>query len=614
MSKIRILTRDSFLALAQTLKVSQYLMDRGVNVDVIAQKTHGDIKLDAPLYEVSSQASQFPEKEGKAFFTKELEDGLLNKTGDLAVHSLKDLPTDIPPGLAFAGPILPEKRSDTIVSLRKLPEDPGELNQALLSSEIGTSSLRRIAVVKDWLPDAKIEPLRGNLVTRLEKLLASKTMDFLVLATAGLERLFAFFYYWKKERNNWLSKLPEELVEKLDSQYARVEALLKEELYFYEVDDKTFLPAVSQGVLGLETREDNAAEVQALFPADEELDQRILLERRLLSALEAGCHVPFGIHVERRFKSEKRPSYYEILFYFAKDFMPDTGFTKKPFFARRNLSDASASAIFELCTREVAGEKFGIRYVGVENPVFEEVCRKHGFSFQHIPLIQVQRATQDASALADEYPVAIVVSKSAVEHIPETFPAITRWVAVGKKTAAELKKRYPDAEIFVPEVNTGLDAAFLAQELFREQMQESSQSPHETPFLWLGAANGRTDGVEYLQESGWKVDRFTGYETAPKPVGDTISEKLRLDELLEQPGYWVFTSPSTARSYLEQKLHRQNHLLSVIGETTAGAFFEKDIIPYHIATKSDLTILADELAGIREIKSVKLTQWSISHE
>ena len=533
---IRILTRDSFLALAQTLRISSLYNENGYEVDVVAQKTSGDIKLDAPLYEISQNAAD--EKEGKAFFTKELEDGLLSSQGHLAVHSLKDLPTDLPPGLQLATPALEEIPTDTIVSPVPLPEDLTEQLAKINTLRVGTSSLRRIALLKEYFPDAKVVPVRGNLITRMKKLQAGDTMDVLILATAGLKRLYQFYEYWESTRSEWIEKLEKSVVEKLDEEYERLSEIKKSTLYFYEIGAKAFYPAVCQGVLGIETRESDVPFFSKLHDENKQLKTRVELERTILSALEAGCHIPFGLSVQ------PESHYWSTEVYFAEGFTPDVEYKKNAYRANRNFDLHNFREKLENFIAEIKGTKYPVIYCGKLNLEFQAALEQGGHEVSHYPLIQTD-PTGDPLSYEENYDAAIVVSKSAVDYLPANLPKVKSWVATGDKTAAYFEKKYGNLTMDFPEIFSGLEAAKLAFETYGAKK-----------ILWIGAKDGNRNGIEYLEKMGCEVDLNHIYQTSFITFTEHHPDQAQKESVISKTAWWVFSSPSSVRAYIDQKLYR----------------------------------------------------------
>ena len=244
---ITIGTRGSQLALWQANWVKNAVRghhpDLGVKLAII--KTKGDKILDVPLAKVG----------GKGLFVKEIEEALLDGRIDLAVHSMKDMPADIPGGLCIGAIPEREEARDVLITRNRLP-----LDRLRRGARVGTSSLRRSAQLLRARPDITIVPLRGNLDTRLKKL-ESESMDAIVLAAAGVRRLG------------------------LADRITQI------------IDGSVMLPAVGQGALCIEIRENDSR----IAPVVADLDhlstrQAVMGERAFLNRLEGGCQVPIAGH------------------------------------------------------------------------------------------------------------------------------------------------------------------------------------------------------------------------------------------------------------------------------------------------------------------------------
>ncbi len=244
---LKIGTRESKLALAQSEWVRAEILARypDMHVELIGIKTKGDKLLDWPLSQVG----------GKGLFVKEIEEFLLGKDVDLAVHSIKDVPAEVPEGLSL--PIFPKREDarDAFVSkhykgIEDLPE----------GAKIGTGSLRRSAQLLHLRPDLKIVSLRGNVDTRLNRLV-SGDVQAIILAAAGLKRLGLF--------SSICQILPAD----------------------------EFLPAIGQGALGLEIRKDNERVLDVIsFLNHIPTEKTVKAERAFLRRLEGGCQVPIACY------------------------------------------------------------------------------------------------------------------------------------------------------------------------------------------------------------------------------------------------------------------------------------------------------------------------------
>ncbi|UKO99447.1 hydroxymethylbilane synthase [Nostoc sp. UHCC 0870] len=249
---IRIGSRKSQLALVQTYWVREQLQKSYPDIafEVHTMSTQGDNILDVALAKIGD----------KGLFTKELEVGMINQEIDFAVHSLKDLPTNLPEGLTLAAITERENPADALVVHEKFKDK--QIDTLPVGAVIGTSSLRRLAQLRNKFPHLTFKDVRGNLNTRLAKLDAGE-YDGLILAAAGLQRL---------------------------GMGDRVHQVLPKEVSLH---------AVGQGALGIECRADDT-ELISLLKAIEhpETRDRCLAERSFLRSLEGGCQVPIGVNTE----------------------------------------------------------------------------------------------------------------------------------------------------------------------------------------------------------------------------------------------------------------------------------------------------------------------------
>lgn len=244
MTALRIGTRGSKLALWQAEHIrARLLREKGIESELVVIKTSGDQFASAAI----------PDVGGKGIFIKEIEDALLDGSIDLAVHSMKDVPTDTPSGLCF--PAIPKREDprDCLVSHSAKP-----LSELQAGARVGTSSLRRQSQLLSFRRDLKVVNLRGNVDTRLRKV-DSGEVDALVLAKAGLDRLgFS----------------------------DRITQILPPDM---------MLSAVGQGALAIEARAADARAVEILSSLDDsESRAAVTAERALLAELEGGCQVPLG--------------------------------------------------------------------------------------------------------------------------------------------------------------------------------------------------------------------------------------------------------------------------------------------------------------------------------
>jgi hydroxymethylbilane synthase len=243
--KLRIGSRGSQLALWQANHIAGLLRGQGHEVEIEIIKTTGDRLQEVTFAQVGS----------KGMFTKEIEEALADGRIDLAVHSLKDLPTELPEPFALAATPSRVDPRDVSISARfsilaRLPE----------GSRVGTSSLRRRALLKALYPDLVAVEFRGNVDTRLSKLMHGE-VESILLAAAGVDRM---------DRSEWVRE---------------------------RLEPSEFCPAAGQGALGIETRKDDAPTMKAVAFLDDDATRfAVTVERAALAALGGGCQVPIGVH------------------------------------------------------------------------------------------------------------------------------------------------------------------------------------------------------------------------------------------------------------------------------------------------------------------------------
>jgi hydroxymethylbilane synthase len=298
---LRIGSRGSQLALWQANHIAALLRSKGHTVEIEIIKTTGDRLQEITFAQVGS----------KGMFTKEIEEALAARRVDLAVHSLKDLPTELPEPFALAATPPRVDPRDVFVSvhfanLAALPQ----------GARVGTSSQRRRAQLKALRPDLEALEFRGNVDTRLRKL-AGGQVDAILLAAAGLDRL---------EKTEWVRE---------------------------RLDPKDFCPAAGQGALGIETRKDDAATIAAVaFLDDASTRFAVTVERAALAALGGGCQVPIGIYCRPRpdRAAESGAGNWDEVFAVVAD--PETGLAVRIFLSAPRL-DADPEALGRLAAQKL---------------------------------------------------------------------------------------------------------------------------------------------------------------------------------------------------------------------------------------------------------------------
>ena len=248
--KLKIASRRSKLAMVQTLWVKEQLEKHipDLEVSIEAMATQGDKILDVALAKIGD----------KGLFTKELEAQMLEGHADIAVHSLKDLPTNLPAGLKLGCITKREDPADALVVNKK--NNCYKLESLPEGSIVGTSSLRRLAQLRNKFPHLNFKDVRGNVITRIEKL-DSGEYDCIILAAAGLKRL---------------------------GFESRIHQIIPSEISLH---------AVGQGALGIECKSDDEKVLKIInVLEDKPTSQRCLAERAFLRELEGGCQVPIGVN------------------------------------------------------------------------------------------------------------------------------------------------------------------------------------------------------------------------------------------------------------------------------------------------------------------------------
>ncbi len=244
--RLIIATRGSKLALWQSNHIKERLEELGHEVELQIFKTKGDKILDTPLALIG----------GKGLFTKELEDAMLRGDAQLAVHSLKDVPTELPEGLVLGAITKREITNDAFLS-----EKYASIEDLPANAVVGTTSLRRRMQLLHYRPDLVIKDLRGNVDTRINKL-KNGEFDAIILAYAGLKRL----------------------------------GLLDSVRYVQKIDENLLIPAMGQAALGIECVPEVLDIVRQL--EDEKARIETTIERDFVEALEGGCQVPIGVRAQ----------------------------------------------------------------------------------------------------------------------------------------------------------------------------------------------------------------------------------------------------------------------------------------------------------------------------
>lgn len=445
--KIIIGSRGSDLALWQANHILRRVQKLGLSAELKIITTQGD----------AIQNLSFDKLEGKGFFTKEIEEALLKKEIDLAVHSHKDLPTTSPEGLKIAAVSEREDPAELIL-IRKESADNGLKFGFKKNAIVGTSSARRKSQLLAFRKDITIQDLRGNVPTRIQKL-RDKKYDAIMLAAAGVERL------------------------RIDLSEFKV----------LRLDPKEFIPAPAQGVLGLQIREDDAELEQYIQKLNsEKVEDTISIERKVLNLFDGGCQLPLGVYCireENKFKvwASKSDSWDTMPKRLYRESYTMDGFAQKIVDALNAIKPVSV-----LITRDLD-----------ENSFFKNVLEGNGYKVNGVSFIETKQVTFDNVPATDW---VFFSSSNAVsfffEQEPELKPKV-KFGVIGKGTEQTLKQFGKNAA-YVGKIN---DTKIIAQKFARTVGEETVLFPQ--------AKNGLRTVQQQFVDAG-KLTDLVVYETVKK--------------------------------------------------------------------------------------------------
>ena len=518
-------TRGSDLALWQANFVKNTLSELGLQVELKIIKTQGDKIVNLG----------FDKMEGKGFFTKELEDELLAGKIDLAVHSHKDLPTNHPPGLIIAAVSEREDPSEILLVLK----DCVDLQQKFsvkYGGMVGTSSNRRKAQLLAVRPDLEIEELRGNVITRIQKL-RNENYDAIMLAKAGLERL------------------------KIDLS----------EFHVVEIDPTEMVPAPAQGVLAIQIRENDTElfdKLQAMNHPD--VAEEIAVERKVLNMFDGGCHMPLGSYCRRdngvfqvwTSKADEGDEFPDRLFLQASctvglaenivsKFSPDRIFPKTVFITR-NLSESS---------------------------YLRKALNKHAIEIDDRSLIKTFPIINKLdSFILKNVDWIFFSSKNAIEYFFQLDPQLSKKIKFGVlgRASEDTLRRFGKAAAFNGE-SEGIDTSDIAE-------------------TFAVMANGLNVLFPGAKESMRTVQKSMSAETKiiDLPVYETVMEE---NIASSQAEILIFTSPSNVEAYFADNLLQPGQKIICIGNST-GKIFDDMGLKYILPFSPDEIGLAEAVFGI----------------
>lgn len=523
MKKLTIGTRGSELALWQANHIKDELTAIGIDAEIKIIKTQGDKILNLRLDKL----------EGKGFFTKELEEELLGGTIDLAVHCLKDLPTAHPEGLTIAA--IPEREEATEYLL--ILKDCVDVTQKLSLKKgamVGTSSNRRKAQLLGLRSDLEIEDLRGNVLTRIQKL-RDENYDAIMLAKAGIKRL----------------------------------GLDVSEFHVEELEPTEFVPAPAQGALAIQIREND----RELFDALQKLHnpaaaEEVSVERKVLSLFEGGCHMPLGCYCKKEGNN--------FLVWTAKAETADD-FPER-LFLRSNTAEGLAEKIVAKFdpSRKKPAKVFISREVG-EHSYFRKALENNNIEVEGLSLIR----TLPIVTVLDQFILKNIdwiffSSRNCVDYFFNLKPQLSKkikFAAVGSGSEDALRKFGYIADF----VGRGGDVPTIAVEFGKLASGQNVLFPR---------AQDSLQSVQKSLPEDVKVMNLPIYETV---LLDDISQSFA--EIL------IFTSPSNVDAYFADNLLEPGQQVIAIGNST-GKKFDEMGVSYALPYAPDEIGLAEAVFGI----------------
>ena len=518
-------TRGSDLALWQANFVKDSLAEIGIAAELKIIKTQGDTILNLRLDKL----------EGKGFFTKELEEELLNGSIDMAVHSHKDLPTTHPAGLIIAAVSDREDPSELLLILKDCVDVQQKLS-VKFGGTVGTSSNRRKAQLLAFRPDLEVDDLRGNVPTRIQKL-RDEDYDAIMIAKAGVSRL----------------------------------GIDLSEFYVEELDPMEFIPAPAQGVLAIQIREKDTELAELLKPLhNAAVAKEIAVERKVLQLFEGGCHMPLGCYCR------KEGNTYEVWTSKANDGddFPDRLF----------LSASSTKGLAEeIVTKFNPDRKFPsnvfISRVLPETSYFRKALEKYQIQVDDRSLIKIFPIINKLDPfILKRVDWVFFSSKNAIECFFSLAPQLPKKVKYGVigRASEEMLRRYG----IVPDFNgeeDGIDTQDIAKDF--------AKLANGSTVLFPGAKDSlRT--IQQALNKATKIIDLPVYETEMDENCDSSAAEVL-----------VFTSPSNVDAYFTNNLLEPGQQVICIGKST-GKKFDQMNVTYTLPYSPDEIGLAEAVFGL----------------
>ena len=525
MRKIWIGSRGSDLALWQARNVQSQLEKLGVESEIKIIKTQGDNFFNR----------SFSKLEGKGFFTKELEESLLEGSIDLAVHSLKDLPTRSTPGLQIGAYSYREDPSELLL-IHPDSIDIGNVFSLVARAKLGTSSPRRASQVISHRPDLQIEELRGNVPTRVQKL-RDGDYDAILLAKAGVKRLG------------------------LDLTGIHIEELSPIEM----------IPAPGQGVMGLQIREEDLQLIEVLDQINQkEVEELVKIEREVLSLFEGGCSLPLGVFCRK--DSEK------YMIWTSKADSPDS------FPDRLYMASETKEGLAQKVLEKYKPKESQIKSVFITREInlggyLESYLKTKNIALIGKSLIRTFPIIHKMdSGIFQQVDWIFFNSKNGVEYFfqlePKLSPSIKIGV-IGRGSEMALKELGRDAD-FVGETSDTTRVARKFSHLVEGKTVLFPQSKDSLRTIQHGLDPEKTKTIDL-------------------PLYETEAEK---NVEIFMADVMIFTSPSNVDSFMQDHLMDPNQKVIAIGKSTANQLFNYGIQAHAIPYTPDEMGLAEALFGM----------------
>lgn len=525
-SKIIIGTRGSELALWQANYIKDRLSEIGLDSELKIIKTQGDKILNL----------SFDKLEGKGFFTKELEEELLNGSIDLAVHSHKDLPTTNPEGLIIAAVSEREDPAELLVILKDCVDVQQKLS-VKFGGMVGTSSNRRKAQLRAVRPDFEIEDLRGNVQTRIQKLRDEK-YDAIMLAKAGVLRLG------------------------ID---------LSEEFYVEELDPTELIPAPAQGVLAIQIRESDTIlydKLQALN--NTAVAEQIAVERKVLNMFDGGCQLPLGCYCR------KDGDLFQVWTSKASD---GASFPDRLFLQEKSTAGLAEKIVSKFSPDRKFPKHLFISRELSESSYLRKALAKYQIEIEDRSLIRTFPTINHLdSYILRNLDWIFFSSKNAIDYFFKLDPQLPKKVkfgVVGRGSENALRQYGRKADF------SGEDEGIDTGDIGREFAKVANGSTVLFPL-----AKGSLRSILKELSDQTKVIELVVYETvSEEDVPNTLAEVL------------IFTSPSNVDSYFANNLLEPGQKVICIGKST-GQKFDEMGVDYSLPFSPDEIGLAEAVFAL----------------